>query len=256
MNRMTNQEQKSLKKTMILLLLLLVALATAIGIFVWIMAEETLLGYRLIGVALLAILVMLCFIALSGMVAFRRLWYNKPIPNWMFSMSYFFLRWLYPTLIHMSLWFNIDKDDIRRAYTRLNNQALLNHHKCYNVDEILILTPHCLQQAACGIKITNNITQCTECGACNISGLLDLQRRYQVEVVVVTGGTLARKRIQNKKPALVIAIACERDLMSGLMDVRQIPVFALTNERPEGPCHNTRVNLLEVEQALKRFIKR
>ena len=119
----------------------------------------------------------------------------------------------------------------------------------------MILAPHCIQQSQCDIRITNDIFLCRECGCCNISDLIRIWRDYGVEIAVVTGGTLARKRIQEKKPALVIAIACERDLISGLFDVRKIPVYAVINDRPEGPCHNTRVDLQEVEQVLKRFIR-
>lgn len=256
MDKMTIQERKSLKKTTALLLMLLVALGVLTAFFVWTLTDETLFDYRIMGVAALVMLILVVFVVIAGMVAFRRLWYNKPIPSWILSMSSIFIKWLYPPLLQMSRWFDVDKDDIRRAYTRLNNQVLLSRQQQYESHEVLIVTPHCLQQSTCGIKITSDITQCQACGACNVSELLDLQRRYGVETVVVTGGTLARKSIKDKHPALVIAIACERDLMSGLMDVRQVPVFALINERPEGPCRNTRVNITEVEQVLNRFLKR
>jgi hypothetical protein len=49
-----------------------------------------------------------------------------------------------------------------------------------------------------------------------------------------------------------LALACERDLMSGIKDIAEkIPVLAIPNKRPEGPCKNTHVSLRELEEALK-----
>jgi len=48
--------------------------------------------------------------------------------------------------------------------------------------------------------------------------------------------------------------AGERDLISGLQDVKKIPIIAVINKRPEGPCVNTLVDLDEVERAIKHFL--
>ncbi len=73
---------------------------------------------------------------------------------------------------------------------------------------------------------------------------------------MATGGTSARKIIKDKRPGAVLAIACERDLTSGIQDMAGIlPVLGVVNQRPEGPCHNTRVDLQKVEDAL-RFIQK
>ncbi|AKL95536.1 hypothetical protein CACET_c20890 [Clostridium aceticum] len=66
---------------------------------------------------------------------------------------------------------------------------------------------------------------------------------------------MARKTIVDLRPKAVIAIACERDLFSGLMDVKKIPILAIINKRPQGPCINTQVDIKEVEEAIAHFIK-
>ena len=43
-----------------------------------------------------------------------------------------------------------------------------------------------------------------------------------------------------------MAVACERDLTSGIQDSYPIPVIGVLNERPFGPCRNTRVDLAAV----------
>ena len=74
------------------------------------------------------------------------------------------------------------------------------------------------------------------------------------KVAVVTGGTLARSVFITLRAQAVLAIACERDLTSGIQDTYPLPVVGVLNERPEGPCFNTTVDLAKVEAALKNFL--
>jgi len=72
---------------------------------------------------------------------------------------------------------------------------------------------------------------------------------------VATGGTLARDFVKHYKPEAIIAIACERDLTSGIQDVTPLPVIGILNIRPNGPCNNTEVDFAEVELALEYLCK-
>ena len=53
----------------------------------------------------------------------------------------------------------------------------------------------------------------------------------------------------------MIAIACERDLSSGIQDSNPLPVMGVLNRRPYGPCHDTKVDLNRVEDALVTMLK-
>jgi uncharacterized protein len=75
-----------------------------------------------------------------------------------------------------------------------------------------------------------------------------------VGLAVATGGTLARRIIVERRPKIIIAVACERDLSSGIQDSYPMPVFGITNHRPYGPCYDTDVDLERVEEALKIFL--
>ena len=57
-----------------------------------------------------------------------------------------------------------------------------------------------------------------------------------------------------RRPRIIIAVACERDLSSGIQDSYPMPVFGITNRRPYGPCYDTDVDLERVEEALKIFL--
>ena len=52
----------------------------------------------------------------------------------------------------------------------------------------------------------------------------------------------------------VVAVACERDLASGIRDIRpSIVVVGIPNVRREGPCRNTEVDVEAFEGALRLF---
>ena len=72
-----------------------------------------------------------------------------------------------------------------------------------------------------------------------------------VRIVTAAGGEEARRAIKEYRPSLILAIACERDLISGIKDVAErIPILAIPNKRPEGPCKNTHLQLAELDEAL------
>jgi hypothetical protein len=75
-----------------------------------------------------------------------------------------------------------------------------------------------------------------------------------VGIAVATGGTLARRIVVERRPKLIIAVACERDLSSGIQDSYPLPVYGILNRRPQGPCYDTLVNLERVEEALQTFL--
>jgi hypothetical protein len=58
----------------------------------------------------------------------------------------------------------------------------------------------------------------------------------------------------DKRPDMIIAVACDRDLTSGIQDTYPIPVFGILNKRPNGPCYDTDVDVDLVEKGLTIFL--
>lgn len=162
---------------------------------------------------------------------------------------------IYPLTLFITKIFKSDVDSIRRFYANINNFLVKAKTNKIKSEELLILLPHCLQNSECKIKITNDIQNCSRCGKCNISQIIELSDRYNVKTVVATGGTLAREWIRKLKPKGIIAVACERDLSSGINEIKSIPIIGVLNDRPNGPCYNTKVDLKELESAIKFFIR-
>ncbi|MBC8419509.1 MAG: DUF116 domain-containing protein [Desulfobacterales bacterium] len=164
------------------------------------------------------------------------------------------IRVLFPLLVGVGRCFGISKDEIRRSFVAINNKLVLAEAKKVKPNELLILLPHCLQNHDCEVRITGNVENCKACGKCRIKDLVGLSEKYHVPAAVATGGTLARRIVVEKKPKIIIGVACERDLTSGIQDSYPIPVFGIFNQRPFGPCYDTDVNLELVEKGIRTFL--
>lgn len=161
---------------------------------------------------------------------------------------------LFPLSLFIGRILGIDKDKIKGSYVNVCNQVVRTKKFNLKPEEVLILAPHCLQNATCPHKITINVDNCKQCGLCTVGELLKIKREVGVNLVVATGGTLARKAIMEKRPKGIVAVACERDLTSGIQDVKKIPVIGVLNMRPNGPCYNTSVDLEKVKEAINFFL--
>jgi hypothetical protein len=164
------------------------------------------------------------------------------------------IKFLLPVIEFIGKIFGITTDTIRQSFIAMNNSLVQSQRLLVKSDRILILLPHCLQLFDCEIKVTGDINKCIRCGRCDIKGLAELAQKYQINISVATGGTLARKVIIEKKPKLVVAVACERDLTSGIKDCYPLPVIGVLNDRPFGPCFNTRVDVEKIDQALQAVL--
>ncbi len=149
----------------------------------------------------------------------------------------------------------LSKDKVWSSFIKVNNELVASGSKQYKPDEILLLMPHCLQRSDCTVRLTYDVHNCKACGKCPMTGLIELSRKYGVHLAIATGGTIARRIVVQKRPKIILAVACERDLSSGIQDTYPIPVYGILNSRPYGPCLNTQVALTQLEDALTFFIK-
>lgn len=165
------------------------------------------------------------------------------------------IRFLFPILVAVGRMVGIRKDQVRRSFVAINNQLVLAEARKVHPKKLLILLPHCLQYHECTVRITGDVENCKACGRCRIKDLVALGKAYGVSMAVATGGTLARKIVVEKRPDLIIGVACERDLTSGIQDTYPIPVYGVLNLRPNGPCYDTDVELDRVEEGIRHFIE-
>lgn len=180
---------------------------------------------------------------------------NITIFSFLDKYIFHFINTLFPLIIFWGKIFGKSRREIERSFIALNNYLLANRKIKVKASDLLVISPHCLQLASCPHKITHNINNCKQCNRCTIGPLITMSERLGFHFRVATGGTLARKIAKELHPKMVLAIACERDLTSGIQDIYPLPAAGILNLRPNGPCYNTTVDLELVEQTIKQFIK-
>lgn len=161
------------------------------------------------------------------------------------------LRILYPLLMFAGALSKNKKEVYQRFIINLNNSLV--RRECTEAEKILLLLPHCLQINECDIRLTYNIYNCKKCGRCEIRDLIRIAEENRLDLFVATGGSLARRVIKEIRPDAVIAVACENDLSSGIVDTYPLPILGIINDRPSGPCLNTKVDLSKVGDAVNFF---
>jgi hypothetical protein len=181
-------------------------------------------------------------ILILGAAAVLFLWYLLLLFTMLFKRSYikacldknsilFFF--LLPYVSKLASLFGISRDRINHSFILVNN-CLVNLPD--KDGPILALLPRCLRK-----DVLKEIMRICE-------------KFPDVVYHVAPGGNIARKRVADTSPRAIVAIACERDLLSGIQEIApKIPVIGIPNKRPEGPCKNTVVCLEEFESALNFF---
>jgi len=143
---------------------------------------------------------------------------------------------LLPQTIWLGRKFGINKDRIGNSFIKMHNFVTMSFVGKLNAGRILILLPRCLKREA-------------------RARLMDRVNGKDYKVYTAAGGEEARQAIRQYRPTTILAIACERDLMGGIKDVAdKIPVIAIPNKRPEGPCKNTDFPLSDLDEALKALV--
>lgn len=199
------------------------------------------------------VLGLVCFVSIAYWGLFLNIITKKPLLG---SRRFrgLTVKFFLPVMVLLGKAMGIKKKNIMLSFISVNNELVQAEAGRYKSDDILLLMPHCLQNSECDKRLTYDIKNCIRCGKCPIAGLLDLHDKYGVNLAIATGGTIARRIVVQMRPKMIIAVACHRDLSSGIQDTYPLPVFGVLNERPHGPCLDTTVAHYLLEEALQRFL--
>ncbi len=119
---------------------------------------------------------------------------------------------------------------------------------------ILLLLPRCLQNSTCKNDVCGDVENCQRCGRCQTDEIVGISPE-NVTVRMAGGGRQAMNIIEDLKPDGVIAVACEEELAEGINRVWHIPIHALRNLRPNGPCQDTCVDIYKLKDKLEEIAK-
>jgi len=128
------------------------------------------------------------------------------------------------------------RDWVEHAAIDVYNALAERRHRRVQKGELLVLIPRCLSKQT-------------------LDGVLEIAGRYEVPVFVATRGQLARRVIRERRPRAVVAVACERDMMTGLRDVAgKLPVLGLTMQLPNGPCRDAVLDLAVMDRWVRSLV--
>lgn len=143
---------------------------------------------------------------------------------------------------------------LNNLFIQANNYLRRKFLKKRPSQEVMLIFPHCLQNSECPNKIVNDLANCKRCGKCSVKNLLELTERYHVKITTASGGQMALERIKLAQVKTLVAVACEQELKAGIKGVFPMPVIAIPNRRPKGPCKDCQVDLEVVERTIQDII--
>lgn len=142
---------------------------------------------------------------------------------------------IFGILSKLSEHFGISRDRLGYSLLEIHNELTRNRLRKFSNGRILCLAPRCIDRE-------------------NQEQIRQLVAEYDCDFYMAPTGAQARQRIVQAKPAAIIGIACERDLITGIRDVGyRIPVLGIANKRPFGPCKGAFIDLNELREAIEVF---
>lgn len=143
---------------------------------------------------------------------------------------------------------------IDKQFVSLSNMMTKLRKKKCPPEGLLLLFPHCIQNSKCKQNIKHDLNECKRCGKCKVKDLLEISEEYGISIAIASGGRIALKRVMAEEVQGVVAIACEKELRTGLMAAMPKAIFAVPNLRPNGYCVDTDVYMDDVLKAIERFL--
>lgn len=147
------------------------------------------------------------------------------------------LPWVMPKLEGFARAVGLSRDRLGNSMLRVFNRLAASRIRgAVAPEEMLILLPRCLGKEA-------------------MQKAMRVSTVYSVPLFVAARGRYARQMIALKRPKAIVAVACERDLVSGVHDVAgKLPVMSTTLHLPDGPCRNTEFSVDELELRVRQTL--
>lgn len=132
----------------------------------------------------------------------------------------------------------ISKDRLGYSLIEIHNDLTRLRMRKASNGRLLVLSPRCLDRETA-------------------DQIRSLSAEYDCDFYMAPTGAQARQKVVQTKPAAIIGIACERDLISGIRDVGYyFPVLGVTNKRPLGPCKGAFIDMNELRSGIDVFRNR
>lgn len=139
--------------------------------------------------------------------------------------------WLYPLVERWGM----TRDRIGASTVALCNLLTFSRRLSPYRERLLVLVPRCMANF-------------------HKKEIIEMADERGLQVHVAATGRSAREKVMEVRPTAIVAIACQRDLVTGIRDVHgKIPVLSIQLKLPSGPCKDTFVALGDLKAAFDRF---
>jgi hypothetical protein len=143
---------------------------------------------------------------------------------------------LFPAVARLARSLGISRDRVSHSFIEVSNRLV---GPWRTEGTVLALVPRCLSKE-------------------HKNAIREICSAYpNVVLHTAPGGTEARTIIREIDPAAIVAVACERDLVTGIHEVApKIPVIGIPNTRPLGPCKDTSLDIEKFNAAILLFCRK
>jgi len=142
-----------------------------------------------------------------------------------------------------------------RLFVKFNNRLTRLRRAKVLPEQLLLLVPRCLQKNGCPQTLGETIDDCKACGQCNITELLAIREEFGIRCSLAAGGREALAFVRDRRIKAVVAVACEKELMQGILAAMPVPVLGVINIQTNGPCRNTQLDPDLVRAAVRSMLK-
>ncbi|MFW6287035.1 MAG: DUF116 domain-containing protein, partial [Candidatus Sumerlaeota bacterium] len=138
-----------------------------------------------------------------------------------------------PYLAFLGRLFGISRDRISSSCIAVTNCLAMLRLRPDIAQRPLVLLPRCIR-------------------AETVRTIKAVATEHDCPVAVMATNKMAREKVAEFKPTVVLAVACERDLVSGIYDFgHKLPIVVVANNRPEGPCLRCGVDMERFRRMLE-----
>lgn len=133
-------------------------------------------------------------------------------------------------------WLGLSRDRIGHSLVRTHNDLQRLRSRRVDPRRCLVIVPRCLARSL-------------------YAEIRELCDEYGCPMVTVGKGAMARQRVFDLAPDAIVGLACERDLVTGITDVKaRFAVLGQAIRTIEGPCKNALVDLDELRRLIEHFV--
>ncbi|MCL7413525.1 MAG: DUF116 domain-containing protein [ANME-2 cluster archaeon] len=205
--------------------------------------------YRLIGIALLVIVVVSFFLAIFA------LWMSRASLSRNIWLAGFFTDILDFFYLPIKFLFHkySDTEKLERWMVSLKNMAHKSAFK--KTKHRLLLAPHCMRALDCPAASTRFGIECISCGKCIFSMIKTDAKRFNYTLYIVAGSSYVRHIIKKESADGALLLACNYELNKVMRSLKHKKIETYGIPLSKDGCYATEIDYNKLQKEMEYFSK-